>query len=509
MEVYDCDDSLGVWGESEMENAGNGVYFYDDQVINDSEDSDNGFEPYLVHCLREGEWSDALERIQTHSYETKWRGINNETVFMAAIANTTNLPVPLHLLEILKEECGIDVLGECIHGTSTSVCACSFHSISRGFQPLVNPLTLAVMGLADEILTGSVIHHPREFRLRIAVIVRLLSWDVELVDTALPYLCVLWRRSHNSEKLLSSSMSSLTSFWVNIFMLVDEILYAFIHRKALPFNDTRKENKNGDVSMEEPVKSQFLHRLLMVHARVFPLPSSLIQTAIQLSQPHTCKELDCDNHTPLIVAISQNLNSRPSICGRTVTCSGHKKSSINIENQNNTTKEETTNRAALPILALLSKQPDLSRITNQKGRLPLHLAIEQGQLWSDRTLQALISNEPRAIHTRDVESRLYPFMQAAVGEKSDMDTVFELLWMNPLLARGLADDGKNEENVKGSKRKGEDYLSVENGKLRDVVLEQQREIILLKEKMRLMEKGVHSDTNNDTFLLKESKRRRR
>jgi len=504
MEIYDCDDSLGFYDDAEMGHDEND----DLLVIHDFQDSgDCEFEPYLVHCLREGEWSDAFERIQTHSYETRWRGINNETVFMAAIANTMNLPVPLHLLESLKEECGIHILGECIHGRSKTACTCRFHSTSRGLQPLVNPLTLAVVGLADEVLTGSVINRPREFQLRIAVIERLLSWNAELVDTALPYLCVLWRRSHNSEKLLSSSMSSLTSFWMNIFMLVDKILYASIHRKADSLNTERigTKDRNGPVAIEQPVKSQFLHRLLMVHARVFPLPSSLIQTAIELSEPHTCRELDSHNQTPLIVAISQIQNSNPASYGCTVTCNKHKKSSLHdiyAESNTKCSSEKTTSKLTLPILTLLSKQADLARITDQKGRLPLHLAIEQGQIWSDQTLQALISSEPRAIHTRDVQSKLYPFMQAAVGEESDMDTVFELLWMNPLLARGLLDKRKNKESGKLSKRKVRDDLIIENKKLRGVVSEQKEEITLLKEKMRLLER------NDDVSLLKEVTRRR-
>ena len=92
-------------------------------------------------------------------------------------------------------------------------------------------------------------------------------------------------------------------------------------------------------------------------------------------------------------------------------------------------------------------------------RLPLHLAIEQGytwierkhflvfnpmgsrqeELWSDSCILDLFNLSPKAGKTRDIKTRLYPFMAAAIKRKgaADLDTIFQLLKQNPYAARGL------------------------------------------------------------------------
>ncbi len=75
---------------------------------------------------------------------------------------------------------------------------------------------------------------------------------------------------------------------------------------------------------------------------------------------------------------------------------------------------------------------------SETGRLPLYCAIQVGLKWS-RSLRKMIEKSPEeAVFTRDKSTRLYPFMEAAVGKKADLTTVFQLLRRKPDRAEGLS-----------------------------------------------------------------------
>mmetsp|Transcript_7276 Transcript_7276/g.14378 ORF Transcript_7276/g.14378 Transcript_7276/m.14378 type:complete len:662 (-) Transcript_7276:1933-3918(-) len=99
------------------------------------------------------------------------------------------------------------------------------------------------------------------------------------------------------------------------------------------------------------------------------------------------------------------------------------------------------------ILLLAETDPTLLRLADANGRLPLHLALEQDRELD--TIQRLVELEPRALKTSDALTGLYPFMTAAVGDKSrhptnkgewQLDIVYSLLRKEPMLASGLASD---------------------------------------------------------------------
>mmetsp|Transcript_21638 Transcript_21638/g.63542 ORF Transcript_21638/g.63542 Transcript_21638/m.63542 type:complete len:505 (-) Transcript_21638:1450-2964(-) len=90
------------------------------------------------------------------------------------------------------------------------------------------------------------------------------------------------------------------------------------------------------------------------------------------------------------------------------------------------------------IIDLLVKVDSLAASTPDcRGRLPLHLAVEAGRTWEDG-LDVLLDASPRAVEILDPTTFLYPFMAAAVGESSSIDTVFRLLQRNPDLVLGLS-----------------------------------------------------------------------
>mmetsp|Transcript_10507 Transcript_10507/g.15774 ORF Transcript_10507/g.15774 Transcript_10507/m.15774 type:complete len:437 (-) Transcript_10507:144-1454(-) len=89
---------------------------------------------------------------------------------------------------------------------------------------------------------------------------------------------------------------------------------------------------------------------------------------------------------------------------------------------------------------LIAADPTAASIPDPNGRLPLMLAIACQKRW-DRGIRSVFEAAPQALLTRDHGTFLYPFMFAAVGEVSTVDTVFELLRAGPdLVKRGIHDD---------------------------------------------------------------------
>mmetsp|Transcript_12869 Transcript_12869/g.19545 ORF Transcript_12869/g.19545 Transcript_12869/m.19545 type:complete len:455 (-) Transcript_12869:627-1991(-) len=67
----------------------------------------------------------------------------------------------------------------------------------------------------------------------------------------------------------------------------------------------------------------------------------------------------------------------------------------------------------------------------------LHISLENHLLWHEG-VKELCYASGKIVNIRNPETRLYPFMEAAVGFLADLDTVFSLLHASPRAARGLA-----------------------------------------------------------------------
>lgn len=80
-------------------------------------------------------------------------------------------------------------------------------------------------------------------------------------------------------------------------------------------------------------------------------------------------------------------------------------------------------------------------MTDNNGRLPLNLAIEAG--WDAYYLNKLCRAEPRAMLTRDITSRMYPFMMAAAATSVNVDSIYQVLRSDPSVIRVLGDELSN------------------------------------------------------------------
>ena len=72
---------------------------------------------------------------------------------------------------------------------------------------------------------------------------------------------------------------------------------------------------------------------------------------------------------------------------------------------------------------------------DRRGRFCLHLALKHQMTWNTG-VKVIFQANSKAIEQKDIIQKLYPFMLAAVGEKADLDTIYELLRAAPTLCPG-------------------------------------------------------------------------
>lgn len=82
------------------------------------------------------------------------------------------------------------------------------------------------------------------------------------------------------------------------------------------------------------------------------------------------------------------------------------------------------------VLMMVKEYPAAASIMNRQGRIPLHLAIDQGKPW-DGALLPLLRAAPQAMEQRDPITKLFPALQAAATRSCSLSIVFELLCRRP------------------------------------------------------------------------------
>ena len=72
-------------------------------------------------------------------------------------------------------------------------------------------------------------------------------------------------------------------------------------------------------------------------------------------------------------------------------------------------------------------------VRDHDHRLPIHLAVERGMLWS-KGLRDIVRTNPEGVNERDCKTFLFPFALAASGEKScELDSIYMLMQHHPEL----------------------------------------------------------------------------
>ena len=133
----------------------------------------------------------------------------------------------------------------------------------------------------------------------------------------------------------------------------------------------------------------------MVHAVIaLDCPPVVIAHAVKLYPQQAC-ERDSKGRTPLMVAALSSDRTHPSV-----------------------------------ICTLLKCHPESACMTDDDGRLPIDIIAEASQ-YDEELWEAIVKAEPRAVDTRDLRDKMFPFLTAAIGEKSNVNTVYCLLRAKP------------------------------------------------------------------------------
>lgn len=80
---------------------------------------------------------------------------------------------------------------------------------------------------------------------------------------------------------------------------------------------------------------------------------------------------------------------------------------------------------------LIQANPKAPRMTDDEGRLPIDIAAESSTSWTSQSWRLLIQGEPRAVHTRDLARKMYPFVTSAFSHQSNLNNTYTLLRSHP------------------------------------------------------------------------------
>jgi len=266
-----------------------------------------------------------------------------------------------------------------------------------------------------------------------------------------------------------------TLLWNKLTTLLPHIARAV----AAHFNDNNDTNNNNHHLATNLTTSVVQFRWPLLHTASFlDCSRAIVAMAAQQSSyqedystsndtiTSSIREKDAHRIFPIHYAASRAGYTRhnlPLVCGTTTATTTSTSSS---------SLESIVERSV--VFDLVSLWPRGARVTNGRGRLPLHIAIDEekqsrsssrlheggsSSLMSPRhpphphhrrrslrqmeaswstfsaAVLCLFDSYPEGLERRDGVTKLYPSMQAAVGDDASLDMVFVLLMKNPTIVK--------------------------------------------------------------------------
>jgi len=190
-------------------------------------------------------------------------------------------------------------------------------------------------------------------------------------------------------------------------------------------------------------------------------PRAVVKIAT-IVHPQQVEELDEQKLTPLLIAAMAPIFKVRDLSDEGYLLEDRIHGDENYENgdeDDHYLEEESLQPSVIEILVTASGDPAFS--PDPKGRLPLHLAIASGKVWGNG-VKAIMDANPDALMMQDSVTRLYPFLLAAEGQNSDVNTIFELLRSNPALTQCALDVAYHEGMDDSSKHKKECSTAIVN-----------------------------------------------
>lgn len=183
----------------------------------------------------------------------------------------------------------------------------------------------------------------------------------------------------------------------------------------------------------------------VVHAAAtVDCPRQVVKIAARIFPHQLATRSGCGGLTPLLVAAQA-----PIFKVRDLSDDGYFFEDVVHGDQSGESDDEEeppsdTQPSVIEIL-LQANQGDATSaacFADPSGRLPLHLALHTGKKW-DQGVRDLVQVHPEGLAHLDPTCNLFPFLLAAQGEPSDLNTVYEVLRVNPSVLSDLQEGNLN------------------------------------------------------------------
>lgn len=152
--------------------------------------------------------------------------------------------------------------------------------------------------------------------------------------------------------------------------------------------------------------------------------TNLVKFALQL-YPEQATSRDLEGRTPLTVA-STKVDTNPEIFHLL----------LNDEKVKNDEYLRSESEKKIPMAAM----------ADEKGKLPLHLALASGRTLSNG-VELIVNDAPLAVQTRDIQSGMYPFMIASIPnyrwDNTCIDTIYTMIRTVPHVMQKFSPEKEN------------------------------------------------------------------
>jgi hypothetical protein len=184
-------------------------------------------------------------------------------------------------------------------------------------------------------------------------------------------------------------------------------------------------------SFEAIEESGVIFRALHAAAAV-DCPRAIVKIATIL-HPDQLEDLDEKGLTPLLIAAKAPIFKVRDLSddGYLLEDRIHGDENFDALSNDEDLVEESQASAVIDIL-VQTTTTSTACIPSPCGRIPLNWALMTGKKWGEG-IRALVQAYPDGLSMADTETGLYPFMLAAVGDKADCSTIFDLLRHDPSL----------------------------------------------------------------------------
>ena len=193
----------------------------------------------------------------------------------------------------------------------------------------------------------------------------------------------------------------------------------------------------------------------VVHAAAaVDCPRAVVKIAARIF-PHQLAKRDKNGLTPLLIAAQAPIFKDRDLSDDAYLFEDVVHGDESSGSDDDDEEQPSDTQPSVIEILLQANQGDASAaacFADPSGRLPLHLALDSGKKWN-QGVHDLAQVHPEGLAYVDRTCNLYPFMLAAKGDRSDLNTVYEVLRFNPSILSDLRDGTLNAHKINKNTRR--------------------------------------------------------